>query len=125
MADTATIILITALFAQAICAPQAVTEKSPSTFQSPANLSIEEITYIIKVRSGNVNDASPPRFLTPCARAILGCCNGSVINENCSESLKCGAFFFDANPCDDKFISEALQAARGFYEQFNVNAVGN
>ncbi|CAG4916377.1 unnamed protein product [Colias eurytheme] len=93
-------------------APQTV------TIRSPANLSYEELSFILKTRHGLVE--KPPKTLTPCARAILGCCDDKkVMNESCSESLKCGAFFFDDNPCEDKFIIDALKAAKNFYEQFN------
>ncbi|CAH0729396.1 unnamed protein product, partial [Brenthis ino] len=81
----------------------------------------EELVYILHTRNGI--DSARPKYLTPCARAILGCCKGKVINENCSEALHCGAYFFDNNPCDDKFILQALEAARSFYDQFTRDAV--
>nr|XP_034829886.1 uncharacterized protein LOC117987031 [Maniola hyperantus] len=79
-----------------------------------------ELLYILQSRHGEVGNR--PKHLTPCARAILGCCNNRVMNETCSENLKCGAYFFDDNPCEDKFIVDALHAAKLFYEQFNLVA---
>ncbi|KAJ2951961.1 hypothetical protein O0L34_g4220 [Tuta absoluta] len=107
-----TLTILTVLLTQALCKP----EVKSSTFATPANLSYDELLYILKVRSG---EQPKPRRLSPCARAILGCCRERVMNEHCSETLKCGAFFFDVNPCEDKFIIDALNAARAFYEQFN------
>ncbi|KAJ0178707.1 hypothetical protein K1T71_005482 [Dendrolimus kikuchii] len=106
------IVLMTVVLASAYAAPQT----SP-TATKPPNISPEDLTYIIKVRNGEAT--TPPVNLSPCARAILGCCKANVMNTQCSENLKCGAFFFDVNPCEDKFIVEALQAARMFYQQFN------
>ncbi|CAH2105508.1 unnamed protein product [Euphydryas editha] len=83
----------------------------------PPYITYDELQYILKSRHGE--DSPRPKHLTPCARAILGCCNNNVMNENCSESLKCGAYFFDDNPCEERFILEALVAAKKFYEQFN------
>lgn len=88
------------------------------TKNSSPYISYDELYYILKSRHGEV--IPRPKHLTPCARAILGCCNNSVMNESCSETLKCGAYFFDDNPCEDKFILEALEAAKKFYEQFNI-----
>lgn len=76
-----------------------------------------ELLYILQSRHGEAGKR--PKHLTPCARAILACCNNKVMHETCSESLKCGAYFFDDNPCEDKFIIDALEAARQFYSQFN------
>lgn len=80
-------------------------------------MTYEELNYILKTKRGEVE--VPPKTLSPCARAILGCCNGIVMNGHCSESLNCGAFFFDNNPCDEKFVVSALEAAKSFYKQFN------
>lgn len=119
MARSATIICLMAVFTQAICAPQvkARMDKIASTLTTPANLSYDELLFIFKVRSGE--EPKKPKSLSPCSRAILGCCRNKVMNEQCSETLQCGAFFFDVNPCDDKFVLDALNAARAFYEQFN------
>ncbi|KAL0882535.1 hypothetical protein ABMA27_000997 [Loxostege sticticalis] len=122
MPSHTTIILIATLVAQAICLPQVKRKiDNPTTIRSPANLSLEELKFIIGVRNGD--DVTPPKTMTPCARAILGCCNGTVMNESCSESLNCGAYFFDVNPCSEKFVVDALNAARTFYEQFNTNNI--
>lgn len=122
MTSRATIIVIMTLFTQAICAPEVkgtMTKIAVTTLRSPADavLSYKELLYILEVRNGD--DGIKPESLSPCARAILGCCNEKVMNENCSEALNCGAFFFDVNPCEDKFVIDALSAARSFYEQIN------
>ena len=80
-------------------------------------ITYEELVYILQSRHGE--ESERPKYMTPCARAILGCCQNKVMNEYCSESLQCGAYFFDDNPCEDKFILQALEAARKFYDQFN------
>ncbi|XP_028173849.1 uncharacterized protein LOC114362592 [Ostrinia furnacalis] len=116
------IILVLTLIAQALGAPQSKKKiDAPSTIRSPANLSLKELEYIVGVRRGE--PVPPPKTLTPCARAILGCCQKSVMNESCSEALNCGAYFFDANPCSEKYVLDALNAARTFYDQFNLNNV--
>ncbi|CAH2235513.1 jg14778, partial [Pararge aegeria aegeria] len=79
-----------------------------------------ELLFILQSRHGMAG--MQPKHLTPCARAILGCCNNKAMNDTCSENLKCGAHFFDDNPCEDKFIIDALEAAKLFYEQFNAVA---
>ncbi|XP_023933792.2 uncharacterized protein LOC112042851 [Bicyclus anynana] len=93
----------------------------PSIIKNPKlGPTYNELLFILQSRFG---EAGPqPKHLTPCARAILGCCNNNVMNETCSESLKCGAHFFDDNPCEEKFILDALTAAKLFYEQFNTVA---
>lgn len=120
MVHSATIICLMAVFTQAICAPQVKTtkDKIASTLATPANLSYDELLFILKVRNGE--EVKKPISLSPCARAILGCCQKKIMNEQCSETLQCGAFFFDVNPCEDKFVIDALNAARAFYEQFNT-----
>ncbi|CAK1546196.1 unnamed protein product [Leptosia nina] len=86
--------------------------------ETKPNLSYNELLYILKTRNGD--RTKPPKALSPCARAILGCCDeNKVINENCSVLLNCGAYFFDDNPCDDKFIYDALRAATAFYHQYD------
>lgn len=110
------VIVIATVITQILCAPQAII-KNPSTLKTPANMSYEELQYIISVRSGQTQVT--PKTLSPCARAILGCCKENVMNSYCSESLKCGAFFFDSNPCDDKYMEDALAAAKAFYNQLN------
>lgn len=119
MANLTAIIVMAALIAQVICAPQVKKQMKTdtSTIRSLVNLSLAELKFIVGVRRGE--NVSPPKTLTPCARAILSCCKGSVMNEECSESLECGAYFFDVNPCDERFVIDALNAARTFYEQFN------
>lgn len=115
---TYTIVFITTLiFAQAICRPevQKNTITGGVTINVPANLSYNELRYILQARNGV--DVLAPKVLSPCARAILGCCKDNQMNESCSESLNCGAFFFDDNPCDEKFIIDALKAAKSFYQQ--------
>ncbi|KAI8424297.1 hypothetical protein MSG28_002847 [Choristoneura fumiferana] len=105
-----TAITVTMLLVQAFGAPQSKPIKNP-------DLSFEELNYIARVRNGEAPKV--PKTLTPCARAILGCCVGKVMNTSCSEAHKCGGLFFDDNPCEDKFIIDALKAARIFYDQFN------
>lgn len=105
------IVIIQAIYAQNN-KEQTSSIPKPST---PANMTYDELIYIYQSRQG-VKQAKP-KNLTPCAKAILSCCNDKTINEHCSESLKCGAYFFDDNPCDDKFILDALKAAKIFYEQ--------
>lgn len=120
MVHSATIMCLMAVFTQAICAPQvkARMDKIASTLTTPVNIPYDELLFILKVRSGE--EATKPKTLSPCARAILGCCQKKIMNEQCSETLQCGAFFFDVNPCEDKFVIDALNAARAFYEQFNT-----
>ncbi|KAJ8733318.1 hypothetical protein PYW08_001616 [Mythimna loreyi] len=117
---TYTIILIaTLMFTQAMCRPEVRrnTITSGSTVNPPpASLSYNELRFILQARNGV--EVPTPQNLSPCARAILGCCKNNQMNESCSESLKCGAFFFDDNPCDEKFIMDALKAAKSFYQQF-------
>lgn len=109
----ATIVIMAVILISALAAPQNPTlETKPSSVIPP-----EDLTYIIKIRNGE--PTTRPRNLSPCARAILGCCKGNVMNSQCSENLNCGAFFFDVNPCDESYIEGALQAARKFYEQFD------
>lgn len=88
------------------------------TIKPPANLSYNDLRYILQARNGV--DVPAPKTLSPCARAILGCCKDNVINESCSEALKCGAYFFDDNPCDAKFIVSALKEAKTFYTQLKT-----
>lgn len=120
MLRATTIMFLMAVFTQAICAPQgkATMDKIASTITTPVNLRYDELLYLLSVRQGE--EAQKPISLSPCARAILGCCQKNIMNIQCSETLKCGAFFFDVNPCDDKFVLDALDAARAFYEQFNT-----
>ncbi|CAG9559735.1 unnamed protein product [Danaus chrysippus] len=96
-----------------------IRSNTPSAGNSKKNITsyikYNELVYILETRHGN--PAKKPTRLTPCARAILSCCEEKVINEGCSESLKCGAYFFDDNPCEDKFIIDALEAAKLFYQQ--------
>nr|XP_004925663.3 uncharacterized protein LOC101736265 [Bombyx mori] len=110
------VFFVTLLFVGTMCAPQ-VNLRNPNPVLSTINMSYEDLDYIVKFRSGQVH--AKPRTLSPCARAILGCCNGKIMNSNCSESLQCGAFFFDENPCEDRFVEDALKAAKAFYEQSN------
>lgn len=118
MVNPTAVIIMATLIVQAICAPQLKKQMEiSSTIRSAANLSLAELKFIVSVRNGE--NAIPPKTLTPCARAILACCKESVMNESCSENLKCGAYFFDVNPCDERFVIDALNAARTFYEQFN------
>lgn len=114
--NTITIIAIM-MFAQAFGRPQ-INRNSfiGSTIKPPANLSYNELRYLLQARHGV--DVPTPKTLTPCAKAILGCCKDNHMNESCSESLNCGAHFFDDNPCDEKFIRNALNAAKRFYQQF-------
>ncbi|CAB3239405.1 unnamed protein product [Arctia plantaginis] len=107
------------LIAQIFCATEVNQNTIGSTISSPANLSYEELVYIIQERHGV---PQRPRILSPCARAILGCCKQNQINEECSEALGCGAFFFDDNPCDDRFVLDALKAANTFYNQLKRKA---
>lgn len=107
-------IISTMLFAQALCAPEVNRNSITSTAKPPANLSYDELLYILQTRNGI---PQKPKTLSPCARAILGCCRDNQMNESCSETLKCGAFFFDVNPCDDRFVIDALKAAKEFYQQ--------
>lgn len=118
--SSATIICLMAVFTQAICAPQGkvTMDQIASTIAPPAKLTYDELLFILKVRNGE--ETRKRISLSPCARAILGCCQKNVMNEQCSETLQCGAFFFDVNPCDDKYVIDALNAARAFYEQFNT-----
>lgn len=110
---TSTILVIAMLLAQAISAPQ----NGVSTIKSPVNMTLEELNYLLQVRSGQPQ--TQPKVLSPCARAILGCCRDKIMNPSCSESLNCGALFFDVNPCEERFVNEALKAASSFYEQLN------
>lgn len=93
-----------------------ITKKSKPNVQG--KLTYSDLNFILNSRNGVTEN--PEVVLSPCARAILGCCKDNKINERCSEALKCGAFFFDDNPCDEKFIVSALKAARQFYEQYNI-----
>lgn len=111
-----TIFLIINVFAKTGCR-EIRQEKLNSDVQSQIKFTVEELTYILSTRNGEY--VNPPKTITPCASAILSCCNEKVINPYCSEKLKCGAFFFDDNPCEDKFVIDALKAARAFYEQLN------
>ncbi|KPJ05618.1 hypothetical protein RR46_01680 [Papilio xuthus] len=92
-------------------------EKLNSDVQSQGRLTVDVLSYILSTRNGE--DVNAPKTISPCASAILTCCNEKVMNPYCSERLKCGAFFFDDNPCEDKFVIDALKAARAFYEQLN------
>lgn len=105
------------LIASVVSAPQSTLNSDTSTLKSPASMSYEELDYILRTKRGEVT--VPPKKLTPCARAILGCCNDKVMNGHCSESLNCGAFFFDDNPCEEQFVVSALKAAKTFYKQLN------
>ncbi|GBP56980.1 hypothetical protein EVAR_79116_1 [Eumeta japonica] len=98
-------------------ASKAAATKPVPTISSPANLTYKELVYILQYRSGTVQ--KPVVVLSNCARAVLGCCNSGVMNQNCFESLRCGGLIFDDNPCEDKFIIEALKAAREYYDQWN------
>lgn len=82
------------------------------------DLSYKELEYIYNSRLETKNRLKVP--FTPCARAILGCCKEKKMIEGCSEELGCGSLFFDSNPCQDRFMIEALEAARLFYEQYNT-----
>ncbi|CAG9795251.1 unnamed protein product [Diatraea saccharalis] len=124
MTSVAVITIVAALIGNVICAPAEVkgNDRGVDTIRSPANLSFEELNYLLRVRSGVDTPNVNPIYLTPCARAILGCCKENVMNGDCSESLNCGAYFFDVNPCDVKYIQMALESAKAFYEQFdNLN----
>lgn len=90
------------------------------TLKSPANMSYEELEYILQMKRGE--ETKKPKVLSPCARAILGCCTGPMMNSHCSEQLNCGAFFFDNNPCEERFVLDALNAAKSFYSQFDGNS---
>lgn len=111
-----TLMLISMMVFQAQGAPQNKSVKKVDT-KNPTDLSYEELTFIEQKRRGGF--PTPPKKLSPCAKAILGCCEEQVIDSECSEALNCGAHFFDDNPCDDKFIVDALKAARLYYDQFN------
>ncbi|KAJ8727545.1 hypothetical protein PYW07_001664 [Mythimna separata] len=118
MAAYTIILIATLMLTQAHSRPEVRrnTITSGSTISPPpASLSYNELRYILQARNGV--EVQTPYNLSPCARAILGCCKEGQINESCSESLKCGAFFFDDNPCDEKFILDALKAAKSFYQQ--------
>lgn len=108
------IIVTVILFVQAFCA-ETNRNVITSTLQTPANLSYSELVYILESRRGLADQRT--RRLSPCARAILGCCKDNRMNESCSESLNCGAFFFDDNPCDEKFVLDALKSAKVFYKE--------
>lgn len=110
-------IIVTTMFAQALCRPEVNRNAIASTIKTPASLTYEELVYILQARHGRVENK--PIVLSPCARAILGCCKDNRMNESCSEDLKCGAFFFDVNPCDETFILDALNAAKTFYQQLH------
>lgn len=112
MATYMLMFLTSMLLTQAFCATEVNSIGQP--IKSLANLPYEELVFILQSRLGI---AQKPRTLSPCARAILGCCKENRMNEHCSESLNCGAFFFDDNPCEDRFIIDALQAAKSFYTQ--------
>ncbi|CAH2071087.1 unnamed protein product, partial [Iphiclides podalirius] len=118
MATKGLIIAFLAILLNQICHARGITtvERSTSDSKSKLTLTVQELSFILSTRRGD--NVKPPRTISPCARAILTCCNGKVINSQCSESMKCGAFFFDDNPCEDKFIVDALNAARTFYEQY-------
>ncbi|XP_063360782.1 uncharacterized protein LOC134649879 [Cydia amplana] len=112
-----TSMLISMMLLQALGAPQNKSVKKVDS-KNPADLSYEELKFIDLKRRGGF--PTPPKRLSPCAKAILGCCEEKVIDPECSEALYCGAHFFDDNPCDDKFIIDALKAARQYYnDQFN------
>lgn len=117
MVHTLTIVLIATLLNQ-ICYAREIKgdARSPGDGQK-LTLTVGELSYILITRRGG--DVSPPKNISPCARAILTCCNEKVINPYCSEALKCGAFFLDDNPCEDKFVIDALKAAKIFYTQLN------
>ncbi|CAH1647116.1 unnamed protein product [Spodoptera littoralis] len=115
MASYTTLVIVTMVLAQAFCRPEGNKNSNYSTIKPPASLSYNELVYILQARHGK--DVPRPKILSPCARAILGCCKDNHINESCSESLNCGAFFFDDNPCDEKFVLDALKAAKSFYQQ--------
>ncbi|KOB65204.1 Uncharacterized protein OBRU01_23065, partial [Operophtera brumata] len=99
-----TFMVIGLLIAAAVSAPQSSpnSDTTTSTIKSTVSMSYEELDYILRTKKGEVS--VPPKLLSPCARAILGCCKDKVMNEHCSEMLKCGAFFFDDNPCDEQFV---------------------
>ncbi|KAG7307810.1 hypothetical protein JYU34_006407 [Plutella xylostella] len=84
---------------------------------SSANLSYDELVFILKNRNSKTG-MKPPKTFSPCARAILSCCTDKKLKTKCSEDMGCGAHFFDDNPCDEKFVVEALRAAKIFYRQF-------
>ncbi|KPJ06039.1 hypothetical protein RR48_14481 [Papilio machaon] len=104
--------LIITIFAKTGCR-----EIEKQKLNSDDRFTVEELSYILATRNGE--EVNQPKTISPCASAILSCCNEKVMNPYCSESLKCGAFFFDDNPCEDKFVIDALKAARAFYEQLN------
>lgn len=117
-----TIAVISLLIASAVSAPQKnATSETRLKLESSAlksQMTTEELEYILKTKSRDARE--PPKKLSPCARAILGCCNDAkVMNSHCSESLNCGAFFFDDNPCEEEFVISALNAAHTFYKQFD------
>lgn len=111
------IIVMAALIAVASSAPQG---SQAQTVKSPADMSYQELQYILQTKRGE--NTKQPKVLSPCARAILGCCTGLNMNSHCSEQLNCGAFFFDANPCEEQFVLDALNAAKRFYSQFDNNS---
>ncbi|XP_075971804.1 hadley [Anticarsia gemmatalis] len=115
MATYTIMIIATMVFTQAFSATEVNPNSIGGTAQSPTNMTYEELVYILQARQGVPQEA---RTLSPCARAILGCCKENRMNEQCSESLNCGAFFFDINPCDERFVIDALKAAKNFYQQF-------
>lgn len=119
MAAYKTLIIVTMLMTHIFCATKINQNAVNGTISSPSNLSYEELVYIIQERNGV---PQRPRMLSPCARAILGCCKENQMNEGCSEALGCGAFFFDDNPCDDRFVVDALKAANTFYHQLKRKA---
>lgn len=116
-------VIIAALVAELTCSPADLkNHKSKKVAMQPiytnqAHLLYEELQYIYSLQHGN-GTAVRPKTLTPCARAILGCCKEGQMQEICSVDLGCGAYFFDDNPCDEKFVIDALNAAQAFYEQF-------
>lgn len=91
--------------------------KFPPVFINNSALSYEELEYIFSRQQG-IGNVQRPKTLTPCARAILGCCKGGIMEEECSVDVGCGAYFFDANPCTKTFVRDALAAARAYYGQF-------
>lgn len=116
--EKVTVMALCLLIAAAVCAPQNKLNSDSSVSNRQTSLmTYEELEYILRTKRGEPGVL--PKKLSPCARAILGCCNGIVMNSHCSESLKCGAFFFDDNPCEEEFVISALKAASVFYNQFN------
>lgn len=101
-----------------ISTDQLLSEPVTKPTQPQIALSYNELQYILNARNGFTE--VPKITLSVCARAILGCCRQKDMNIMCSETLGCGAHFFDDNPCEDKFITVALKAAKSFYEQINT-----